>query len=77
MHAPVLFFSLLERKILTFIFKLPNSGTESHGNEEILSSSSSYELSEENKCLLAVTIIIFAELTFSGLAVFVCLTVTS
>jgi len=38
MHIPVLFFSSLERKILTFIFKLPNSGTESHGNDEILRS---------------------------------------
>jgi len=65
MHVSVLFFSLSERKILTFIFKLPNSSAESHGNDEILSSSSSYELSEENKCLLAVTIMIFAELTFS------------
>jgi hypothetical protein len=58
MHVPVLFFSLLERKILTSIFKLSNSSTESHGNDEIISRSTSYELSEENKCLLAVTIII-------------------
>jgi hypothetical protein len=42
MHVPVLFFSLLERKILTFIFKLPNSSTESHGNDEIISPSLSY-----------------------------------
>jgi len=77
MRDPVLFFSLLGRKILAFIFKLPNNGAESNGNDEILSSSSSYELSEENRRLLAVTIIIFAELTFSGLAVFVCRTVTS
>jgi len=65
MHVPVLFFSLLETKILTFIFKLPNSSTESHGNDEIIIPSTSYESNEENKCLLVVTIIIFAELTFS------------